>query len=344
MPAGTYRFFDTTVTIDTDSPGFLDQFEQSYGSFRSDEPAGDVLRVELDGSPRLTVDGRQVSGEDPATLSIYALNVVLNRIADNVTSHILIHGAALRGRSGGGVIIAGRSGLGKTTLALELLHTGYGFLSDEIAAVNRETLLLDPFPRRIGRRVAGRSSSEKEILEGGDPAPSTAPKQLFVLHNPADEETKSSCFVVVDRHHTGLREDLRQIPGVRSVVDLDGVAYPTFLLELDGASLAATEPAVTAVCERHGVLLLEVVRGSRMAPSFRGEPECARLGASEAARLLLGRLRCSPRSRLVQEVYSGSASRLLLALSDLCARMTCYRLTVGRLERMVEIIQQSQRA
>jgi hypothetical protein len=344
MPAASYRFFDTAVTIDTDSPGFLERFDASYGSFRSEEAGEDVFRVQLDGSPRLTIGGREVAGGDPASLSIYALNAVLNRISDNVTSHLLIHGAALAAPAGRGVIIAGRSGLGKTTLAVELLGRGFGFLSDEIAAVNRQSLLLDPFPRRIGRRVQGMPRGEKEVFEFGDPAPPAKPGFLFMLHNPADARQKSSCYVVVDRSPAGLRRALLEIPGVREAILLEGTSYPSFYLDLSGASLAAVEPAIAAVCERHGALLLEVVRGSGTAPDFSGEPGCELLGTAEAARSLLGHLRCSPRSRMVAEVCGGSASRLLLVLSDLCEGMACYRLTVGRLDRMVDIIRETSAA
>lgn len=341
MQRATYRFFDTAVTIETDSRRFLERFDRSYGRFRSDQVAAQVFRVELDGSPRLTIEGREIPGGTAEALSIYSLNAVLNRIADSVTSHILIHGAALRNPSGSGVMIAGRSGLGKTTLTVELLRHGCGFLSDEIAAVDRNSQLLDPFPRCVGRRISGAANGEKEIVDVGDPAAPTPPELLFILADPADVREKSTVFVVVDRCPAGLHEDLRRVPGVREATVLDGTAYPSFRLDLEAASLAAAEPVVADICERHGVLLLEVVRGSGSAPDFTREPVRKRLGTTEAAHELLGHLRCSPRSRLVREVYGGSGSRLLLALWDMCSKMACYSLTVGRLERMVELILES---
>ena len=62
------------------------------------------------------------------------------------------------------------------------------------------------------------------------------------------------------------------------------------------------------------------------------------LSASVAAHELLRYLKGGTRSALLQEEFAGSAARLYVALADLGARMACYRLTVGRLAAMVEVI------
>jgi HprK-related kinase A len=57
--------------------------------------------------------------------------------------------AATMMRSGRGVILAGDSGVGKSTLAAGLLARGWQYLSDEFALIDPETLRLHPFPKAL---------------------------------------------------------------------------------------------------------------------------------------------------------------------------------------------------
>jgi hypothetical protein len=65
-----------------------------------------------------------------------------------------LHGAALV-RNGRAIVLAGRSEAGKSTLACWLTHRGWGFLTDEAALVNPDTLVVEPFWRPIGVRRPG---------------------------------------------------------------------------------------------------------------------------------------------------------------------------------------------
>jgi hypothetical protein len=50
----------------------------------------------------------------------------------------VVHGAAV-GEAGGGVLVAGRSGIGKSTVALTCLSAGFGFLGDDYVLVGRDS-------------------------------------------------------------------------------------------------------------------------------------------------------------------------------------------------------------
>jgi len=61
---------------------------------------------------------------------------------------LCMHAAVVAGADGL-VVIPGRSGLGKTTLAACLVQAGFGYVSDECLAVHRETGQITAFPRPL---------------------------------------------------------------------------------------------------------------------------------------------------------------------------------------------------
>lgn len=75
-------------------------------------------------------------------------HIVCRLIAARVNTHFLIHAAAIS-YNDQGVILAGDSGYGKSTLTLALVRRGCRFLSDEFAALGRSDGLLYPFPRSL---------------------------------------------------------------------------------------------------------------------------------------------------------------------------------------------------
>lgn len=77
---------------------------------------------------------------------------VLDLAGNHAESADLLHGAALS-RSGRAVAILGDSGFGKSTLTLALLARGFGFLSDEVAALDRDSGRVAPFPKAIEARA-----------------------------------------------------------------------------------------------------------------------------------------------------------------------------------------------
>lgn len=67
---------------------------------------------------------------------------------------IPFHGAAIDADAGV-VVLAGVSGSGKSTLALAAALAGWGYVADEIAAVDPDTLQASPYHRPVGLRRQG---------------------------------------------------------------------------------------------------------------------------------------------------------------------------------------------
>jgi hypothetical protein len=91
--------------------------------------------------------------ESVARLAILLINRVTEQLVTECTQGLLIHAAALaRGRA---VILPGRTGAGKTTLAAWLTKAGFDYLSDELVYIPDGELTVQPFPRPLAVKTAG---------------------------------------------------------------------------------------------------------------------------------------------------------------------------------------------
>jgi hypothetical protein len=344
MHQATYRFFDAPFVLETDSPAFLARFERAYGRFRvAGSLAAPVYRVLLSGRSVVAIDGQTVrtAAASAEALGHYAYNAILNAATARVRSHYLLHGAALHAPGERGVILAGHAGLGKTTLTLALLERGWGFFSDDVAAVGRSDGLLYPFPRRMGVRFAGGGPGEKRLLDVVTVASPCPAHVLFLL---AEAETRSAVevkppwYLVLDRMDGSLLEELRGLDDVWAAEVARSGPYPAVRVDLAAGALPTVESQVDSLCRRRGVLLFEMVQGRETPPDFSAAPRLELLSASEAAHELLHHLKGGPRSALLHEEFGGSAPQLYVALTRLTAGMACFRLQVGQLAEMVEAI------
>lgn len=102
-----------------------------------------------DRGTRLYLDDRRIAASPSPGLAVATLLWHLNRSAvASLPGHLLIH-AAVVGTGGRAMLLPGRSGAGKTTLAAGLVGAGMGYLSDEVAAVDPTTLTVEPFPKPL---------------------------------------------------------------------------------------------------------------------------------------------------------------------------------------------------
>jgi hypothetical protein len=99
-------------------------------------------------------------GVDP-TVGVATLVWRLNAIAAESTSHVLLHAACVAQPQGGGILLVGGAGAGKSTLAAALVRAGMVYLSDELAGIDCETGMVTPYPKPLaldGDRLVPASS------------------------------------------------------------------------------------------------------------------------------------------------------------------------------------------
>ncbi|MBM3130344.1 MAG: hypothetical protein FJ009_17165 [Chloroflexi bacterium] len=376
--ATSYRFFDLHVLLRSDSPAILEHFRQVYERFQVDgasEPA--ILRLPLqlrsghgagqvvcqiftereESPPNLILDGQVHVINQRHLLLDYAHTVLLNAVFARVDDHFLIHGASLSWSAGDrarGLILAGGAGLGKTTLALALTQRGLRFLSDDVVALNCADGLLHPFPRRLGLRPEtwqlcdlGSTPPTRQWVDAttlcGDCLGAPCAPSVLILLDDGQRRTERPCDVrlalTLDRLPAGLERDLGRLGKIDAVTRASPSGYATLLFQ-PSVGNRVSEEDIQRICASHATLLLDVDKASPLVPpDFTASPQLVSISPSIAALTILARLRGGERSALLQRTFGGSPARLYTALAAMIGGMKCYRLTVGRLEKMIDLIE-----
>ena len=73
----------------------------------------------------------------------------VNRQAIAQSSRFVLLHAAVAEKQGAGVLLPAASESGKTTLIAGLIRSGFGYLTDEAAAIDPRTLLIEPYPKPL---------------------------------------------------------------------------------------------------------------------------------------------------------------------------------------------------
>jgi hypothetical protein len=95
-------------------------------------------------------------GDDPLVAS-HSASIVLDHFFWHVNTHafrttgdfFLIHAGAVTSPAGVAVLLSGPPGSGKSTLVTALVRAGFGYLTDEAAAIDPISRLVHPYPRPI---------------------------------------------------------------------------------------------------------------------------------------------------------------------------------------------------
>ena len=136
------------------------------GAFRQDAtttghvgaPAAEFTLTDLrTGGPCLLTlpDGEARPVADPGHGSIALLEAMVGAVVAGLYQRgvLAVHAGAAQGPRGA-IVVAGRSGQGKSTLILGLVRRGLGLLSDELALLDPAAGLVHPYPRAIHVRPA----------------------------------------------------------------------------------------------------------------------------------------------------------------------------------------------
>ena len=240
VPIAWYTVLGVPVAVSSDLAGALACVEATYAAFR-DTPgvlaeafAAQLLRRE---DAFLVADSYGYQRRWPNAHA--ALLDLLDRIVHGVLARL--HGQGMYAIHAGTVVykgaalmIAGRSGQGKTTLVLGLVRRGLGLLSDEFAIADPAQQLLHPYRRSLHIRPG---------------TPELIPELAFLCDRP--------------QQHLGggiewtLPPDqlARALPG-----GLASAAPPRYVLLLDGPPRPQVAPALVPIPA--AVATLELLRGT----------------------------------------------------------------------------------
>jgi hypothetical protein len=94
-------------------------------------------------------DTPMMSSNDPGDVLKHFFWNVNSEAIRRTGDFLLIHSGSVVSPSGNAVLIPGRSGSGKSTLVAGLVRAGFGYLSDEAAAIDPVTRRLYPYPKAL---------------------------------------------------------------------------------------------------------------------------------------------------------------------------------------------------
>lgn len=352
LPFRLFNFLGVPLAFHSYSGEALATFASIYGRFevRDTQPddafVSSALHIRLKagtggGPPTLEIGEKTVAlrSEDlPAEFYFFLMQYLI----EQVSSHFIMHGGVVE-RNGRGIIVTGSSSAGKSTLTLALAKRGFAFLSDELAPIRRDNGLIEPFPRRIGIRKDGTEFKELvDIAEvpNGRLGSACRPGWIFFLGpmaDPGEGGTDRVVEIAFDAVDENLLAGLRRMSVTREVTKLEDRHYPMLRLEL-GAGPFASE--LDSLCRQLGRSVLHYGLGATDAPDFTATPTLQPIAGikamMEAARQVFnGR----PPARLAEE-FGGSETRLVMELAGTLGSIPMFRLTPGKLDLMVDLVEE----
>lgn len=343
------RFFDAEAVVECRSAALQLAFQQLYDITGSS--GRDPVRYRVgDGVEALWPGARQwvrLAREGVPDSLAHAL--VFSSLAARVQSHWLLHAGALAGPAGG-ILLVGESGSGKTTLALGLAERGYAWMSDEVAALDRTTGLLSPFPRaalvrpgtlRLLPDLAGRMQPwplpDDGVAGRWRPTDCAVPAPIRTVIFLGRDAAPGPTGVAIGDLPPGLSarleadQDLAGATATRRC----GCVVLSWPHPLSAQALARME----GFCRAEGELLLNV-RAPSTASDFQAPPRIAPC-ASSAAWLRLAAAAWNRRAGLDQSpgARGGEVMPMMQELAAAMRDAICYTLRPGPLDETLALIE-----
>ncbi len=364
-----YSYINNIIHVAGNSTRPIASFDSMHGCFRTAGPpeskADITILFRQEGRPGSSVtflvnDRAYRIRSEELIAAVHSTMMYL--VMKHVRSHYLIHAGCLS-REGRGLVLAGRSGMGKSTLTAHLAARGMGFLSDELAALNRRTGLLDAAPMLIGIRPGparnlvdeGRSldysfRGDRKKLVGiedlsGRPAAGSVPPGPIVFLT-ADRGRSVSTAKKFDGPvkviTTGTGEDFEGALLAPAGVSLkergESESCPFFVLEVsDPGSFL---PHLTSVLKDHGIELVDMLYEDLGDPDFTGMPELTPLPPAVGVLELLKKIPSFNMRELARADFEGKSSLLIAELSSLLRDASFYKLSPGKIEAQVACLEQ----
>lgn len=160
-----YRVFGQTLIFQSQLQEFLVLLARRLGCFFTKEtlpPLAHLKLSERNGYLILTKpDGQDVLCRHLGEVFFPYLAHIFDDIYKSLTNHVVFHAASVE-LKGNGLILIGKIGVGKTTLALNMIKNGYSYLADDVSIVKLTPniqLLPNPQGLKTGRHyITGHGS------------------------------------------------------------------------------------------------------------------------------------------------------------------------------------------
>lgn len=169
-------------------------------------------------------DAMLYRGRSQSSVAAIFLERVLEHLIRTCTGGMLLHAAAVA-RDGKALVLAGKTGAGKTTLATWLVCRGFDYLTDELLCIDTQAMCVRGFARPLHLKKPARALFAGVIDKDGGAAIMASP--LGVHLSPARLGARvahSACprALVLPTYRAGARFDLRPLSKAQAATRLMG--------------------------------------------------------------------------------------------------------------------------
>lgn len=211
-----FRIFGCNVGVNCVDEESFELLRECYSAFVRDPDSNSKLKLSYDVSPAADADGWELRfgehlvhcGNSSDLLYDFEKSMTL-QLQMLRTDLFFVHAAAVSFNDRC-VLISGASGSGKSSLAWSLSHSGFGYLSDELAPIHPTEMHVEPYPHALCLKTKPKS---------GPPLPTSTIRTSDTLHIPAhelpshapDRALPVGILVFIDSRHDGCGLETSEI-------------------------------------------------------------------------------------------------------------------------------------
>jgi hypothetical protein len=356
---GAYQLLDVRFSVSSDDEGIVFLFDQMYQRFKihPDDVEHQFYVVTSNNHyNKPLVIFRDQAYPIFANKPIYnhAYMVIFRHIANLFQDFYVIH-AGVVSRGVDGIVLAGQSSFGKTTLILELVRKGYRFLSDEFCPIERGTMCISPFPRTLSlneesvailknvpHAITAQENDERgkklfdiDVWKEGSIGQHAIGKYFFFVRGRKSKQEERSFYLSLMKEDHELIRELKDISGVSLTSRNETEHYMVYRFSFkQGEGLIKI---FEETCQKYSLNIVHHEVTPFEEPYFDREPSIEEIPKSKAAIELMRNMVNRSKDALVMKNCKTS-SQLLLNLGEVVSQAKCYELFTGKLDQMVELI------